>query len=455
MSREEVKVAGFTPRWYQRELINALEHDGKRNLVVVWPRRAGKDVAALNIMLRQAFRRVGVYYYLFPKQRQCRENIWDSILITGEKFLDFIPKKLIAKKNNVEMKIVLVNGSIIKFSGADNADTLRGGNPVGVVFSEYSRVNHPEAYSAVISPILAGNGGWVIFISTPNGHNNFYDLYKFAEEDETGRWYHTLLTVDDTRHMTEQALADEKKKKADETFLQEYYCSFEIANTGTYYAKYVQQAYADGRVGYVPHDSAYSVHTAWDLGWRCPSVIIFFQVIGRKVCIIDHYHKTNEDLAHYVSMLRSYSQTKSYIFGKHFVPHDAKKHELGSGLTRLQILEQLGLKMDVLERSYLNDGIEVVRHTFKRLFFNEKQCGLLLDALEHYSKDWDPVYKRFIDKDKTDWSTDHCDAMRYLCQALPYIETNERPSEEFDKQYDKIVYGGNANLPPVFRDDGY
>jgi len=413
---------------------------------------SGKDVAALNLILRQAFKRVGTYYYLYPKYEQCRRAIWDAILITGEKFLDFIPHNLIAKKNNVEMKITLINGSIIQFNGADNADCLRGTNPVGVIFSEYSRVNHPEAYNGVIAPILAANGGFVIFISTPNGHNAFYDVYQHAKSGKDSEWYYKILTVNDTKHVTLDVLDKEKERMSEEMYLQEFFCSFSIANTGVYYARYLDKAYAEQRIGFVPHDSSYQVYTAWDLGFRCPSVIIFFQVIGRKICIIDLYHKNNEDLSHYVSILRSYSETKGYQYAKHFAPHDAKNHELSTGKTRLQILKQLGLTMKVLPKSLLNDGIEIVRHTFKRIFIDKNNCSLLLDALEHYSRKWDDKAKRFIDKDKEDWSTDYADCLRYVCNSLPYIDTNERSPEEFDKRYKELVYGSNSNLPPIFRD---
>lgn len=450
--REVVHVSSFQPRWYQRDLINALEHGGKKKFVIVWPRRAGKDVATLNLILRQAFKRVGTYYYLYPKYEQCRRAIWDAMLITGEKFLDFIPEKLIAKKNNVEMKIVLVNGSIIQFNGADNADALRGTNPIGVVFSEYSRVNHPEAYNGVVAPILAANGGFVLFISTPYGHNEFYNVYKYAASGNDPEWYYKMLTVDDTKHVSQEVLDKERERMSPEMFMQEYYCSFEVANSGVYYAKYLHEAYAAGRVGFVPHDPSYLVHTAWDLGWNCPSVIIFYQLIGRKICVIDHYHKSNEDLSHYVHQLNSLSELKGYRYGKHFVPHDAKKHELGSGRTRLQILEDLGVKTFVLPRSFLNDGIEVVRHSFKRMFIDKENCSLLLEALENYSRKWDPKAKRYLNKDKENWTNDHCDAFRYMCLSLPYIESGDRSIEEFEKSFQKLVYGNDISLPYVFRD---
>ena len=451
MKHKTIKVSNFKPRWYQKNLINSLEHEGKRKFVIVWPRRAGKDVASLNLILRQAFKRVGTYYYLYPKYSQCRRAIWDAMLITGEKFLDFIPPSLIAKKNNVEMKIVLINGSVIQFNGADNADALRGTNPIGVIFSEYSRVNHPEAYNGVIAPILAANGGFVVFISTPNGHNAFSNMYKLGISGEDPEFYVEVLTVNETKHISEDVLAQEKSRMSDELFLQEYYCSFEVANTGSYYAKYVHKAYAEQRIGVVKHDSSYPVHTAWDLGYRCPSVIIFYQVIGLRICVLDCYHKTNEDLAHYASVLRSYSNDRKYLYGKHFVPHDAAKHELGSGETRLQILRRLGVETVILPRLLVNDGIEIVRHKFSRIFIDANNCSRLLEALEHYSRKWDSVSKRFMNKDKEDWSNDFCDAFRYMCISLSRLEANERSPEEFDKRYRELVYGDNSHFPPIFR----
>jgi len=452
---EIIKVTAFEPRWYQRDLINALEHEGKKKFVIVWPRRAGKDVASLNLMLRQAFKRVGVYYYLYPKYDQCRRAIWDSILITGEKFLDFIPKRLIAKKNNVEMKIVLVNGSIIQFNGADNADSLRGTNPVGVVFSEYSRVNHPEAYNGVIAPILAANHGWVTFISTPNGHNAFHEVYKYGMSGEDPDWYVKMLTVDETKHMTPEQLAKEKARMSEELFLQEYYCSFEVSNTGSWYAKYVHSAYAENRVGYVPHDSNHLVHTAWDLGVRAASVVIFYQVIGRKICVINHYHRNNEGLSHYVSVLRSYSSEYGYQYGQHFVPHDAANRDVKDCKSRLDVLSDLGIEPTMLGRAGFHDGIEAVRVKFKRIFIDEKSCSLLLDALENYSRYWDPMTKRFVNDEKKDWTNDHVDAFRYMCLSIDRIDTDERSPEEFDKKYKELIYGGESNLPPVFSDREY
>jgi len=56
----------FKPRDYQVPVIKAIEQDGFNRIICIWPRRAGKDLLAFNIVIRAALRRVGIYYYVFP-----------------------------------------------------------------------------------------------------------------------------------------------------------------------------------------------------------------------------------------------------------------------------------------------------------------------------------------------------------------------------------------------------
>ena len=162
---QEIKVTldKFVPRSYQLPLITAIESGKFKRVVSVLPRRAGKDVAAFNVMFRMALRRVGVYYYIFPTFTQAKRVIWQSILNDGSKFLDFIPKELVQQKNESELRINLKNGSVIQLVGSDNYDGLVGTNPCGLVFSEYA-LQDPRAYQ-FLRPILAANDGWAVFIS--------------------------------------------------------------------------------------------------------------------------------------------------------------------------------------------------------------------------------------------------------------------------------------------------
>jgi len=443
-----VRVDKFKPRFYQIDLIKALEVDKFRNLVVIWPRRAGKDVAALNLIIRQAFLRVGTYYYLFPKYSQCRKAIWDSILITGEKFLSFIPDDLIENINNTQMKIKFINGSYLQFNGSDNIEALLGTNPVGIVYSEYASQNNPMAFS-LMRPILAANDGWVVFISTPKGYNDFYYIYKNALKSKD--WFTCLLTVEDTKHISAEALEKEKLEMSEELFLQEYYCSFEIANFGTYYANNLKMAYAEKRVGFVPHDPMHKVYTVCDLGWRSPSVFLFYQVIGSKIAIINSFHAYNAQISDLVAMLRSHEINHKYFYGDHFCPHDAVKHDQTRGESRLGIFRNLGIDMHVLHKSALATGIEVTKHKFNRLFIDEEKCPTLLNALQNYSRKWDPINKVFATKDSETWANDWADCLRYLCLSIDLIEADVGDTREDEERYQKVMYG-RKRLPHMFED---
>lgn len=159
----KIKLNKFKPRDFQLPLINALEDEGYRKLIAIWPRRAGKDITAWNLVIRQAVEKIAVYYYIFPTFSQGRRVIWDSLTISGMRFVDYIPSELIERMNDHEMKIRLINGSLIQIIGSDNIDAIVGSNPYGCVFSEYS-LQDPKAYQ-FLRPILAANGGWALFIS--------------------------------------------------------------------------------------------------------------------------------------------------------------------------------------------------------------------------------------------------------------------------------------------------
>lgn len=212
----------FTPREYQIPLLKAMD-SGIDRAIITWHRRAGKDKACFNYMIKRAFQRTGTYFYLLPTFSQAKRVIWDNIDNDGFKMLDHIPKELIKGTNATELKVELVNGSIIQLMAADEFKRSGvGTNPIGVVFSEYS-ISDPEAWSFV-SPILAANGGWAIFNFTPRGKNHAWELLQRAKYNP--KWFHQVLTVDDTKALTEEALAEERANTPEAIYKQEYYCSF-------------------------------------------------------------------------------------------------------------------------------------------------------------------------------------------------------------------------------------
>lgn len=214
----------FVPRWYQKPIFEAFDR-GMKRFVIVHHRRAGKDKAIFNCLIREVFKRVGTYYYVFPTYAQGKKVIWEGADNTGFKFLDHIPADLIKSKNNNEMKIEFVNGSILRIVGSDDVDSLVGTNPIGIVFSEFG-LQKRKAWD-LLRPILLLNGGWAAFVSTPRGKNHLYEQLMEAQRfgEEKG-YFWQVLTVDDTMIVPKEALELERLTMPSDLFMQEYYVKF-------------------------------------------------------------------------------------------------------------------------------------------------------------------------------------------------------------------------------------
>lgn len=213
----------FTPRDYQLPVFQAMD-GGIKRAILVWHRRAGKDKACWNYMIKRAFERVGTYFYFLPEYSQAKKVIWDNIDNDGFKMLDHIPSELIVGTNSQELKITLKNGSVIQLIGADNfAKSGVGTNPIGVVLSEYS-INNPLVWN-FIRPILAVNGGWAMFNFTPRGQNHAFQLMEMAKDNP--EWFVQTLTIDDTKVLNDEDMDRERREGMSEAMIdQEYYTKF-------------------------------------------------------------------------------------------------------------------------------------------------------------------------------------------------------------------------------------
>jgi hypothetical protein len=441
-----IKLNKFKPRDYQLPIFDAIENKHYRRVLAILPRRAGKDICGFNLCIRAALAKIGVYYYIFPTYSQAKKVIWDSITNSGMRFLDYIPEELVYSKNSQEMKIRFVNGSLLQLVGSDNYDSLMGTNPRGVVFSEYA-LQDPRAYQ-FIRPILAANDGWALFLSTPRGKNHLWELYNIAQH--SSQWFCYKLTIEDTHHIPLYEIEREKAEgiMSDDLIQQEYYTSFTMGVEGSYYAKYLDTMRIKGQIGMVPWENAFKVHTAWDLGIRDSTTIIFFQTIGQTVRLIDCYENSKEGLEHYIKIV----DQKPYTYGKHIAPHDIQVREFTSGMSRIEKARQLGVTFTVASNLTVEDGIESVRSCLSKSWIDEKACAPLLRALGNYRQEYDIKKRVYKSQPLHDWSSHFADCMRYLAISLPKTRDGLSP-EDLEKRYREAVYGENSNMPAVFRDD--
>lgn len=385
----ERQLNSFVPTPYQRDAMNALERDGKKRLLLIWPRRAGKDYICWWLCIRQCLRKVCTVFYMLPTQNQARKVIWSAIDRDGKRFLDMIPKDFILKINEADMKITFVNGSVLQLCGSDNHSRIVGTGAHTIVLSEYALAD-PRAY-AFLKPMIVFNDGNILVCSTPRGRNHLWQMYNVAINSD--EWYVSKLTVDDTQHISRHAIEKEKAEGliSEHMIQQEYYTSFNMGHDQSIYGKYLNQAVLDGRITRVSYENEFPVHCAFDIG-RDTTAIIFFQIQGKIIAIIDYYQKMNESLDHFMRVL----EDKGYRYGTLFFPHDMRVTEWGGEKrTRLAKVEMYGYKckianLDINNRIIpLEDGIEQVRSNFHKLWIDEEKCAELIKCLENYRRDFD------------------------------------------------------------------
>lgn len=400
---------------------------GKKRGVLVWHRRSGKDKTCWNYLIKEAAKRVGVYFYFFPTYGQGKKVIWDNIDKQGFKLINHIPKELMATNpNNTEMKIRLINGSIIQIVGTNDIDSIVGTNPVGCVFSEFS-LQDPKVWT-FIRPILRENGGWALFNGTPRGANHFKEIYDMALGND--EWFVQLLGASDTHAISEEDIQKERDEGMSEDMIQqEFYCSFTLGVEGSYYAKYIQDARDEDRIGAVPWGKQSRVYTAWDLGYGDSTAIIFYQVIGKEIHIIDYYENHGEGLPHYAEVLFR----KPYLYADHFAPHDIESRGFSTGMSGRDVGASLGIKFTTLPtlQVRIEDGIEAARGIFPRVYLDEVNCKQLIKCLGNYRKEFDSKHNVYRMRPVHDWSSHGADAFRYLAIAIKrFVDSKGGPTDD-------------------------
>jgi phage terminase large subunit len=407
----------WQPRSYQEPAWNAWLGGINRQLLI-WHRRAGKD----DIQLRQhsvaAFNRVGTYWHMLPEYAQARKAIWEAINPhSGKRRIDeAFPHEIRSNTRDNDMFIRFKNGSTFQVVGSDNYDSLVGTPPIGLTLSEWALAN-PTAW-AYLSPILAENGGWAGFISTPRGKNHLKTMYDKFKDDP--KWFCQILTAADTGAISQEAIEDQRKEYqslfgdevANTLIEQEFFCSFSGAMVGAYYASLIERAEKAGRIRDFEIDRKIPVHTAWDLGKGGRNPIWCFQVIDDVPHIVDFLRPQSDEIEDWVSWLNE----RGY-HGTDYVPHDIMVQEWGTRRTRFETLQALGRKPKRVAAVSIEDGRTAARQTINAAVFHATNCELGIDGLRSYRREWDDEMKRFRETPVKDWADHIADGFRYLALA--------------------------------------
>ncbi len=219
-----------------RPIQGRIFNDRRRFRVVLAGRRGGKTVLGGVELLRGAAERKGVYYYVAPTYRMAKDIAWDT-------YKAIIPERWIRKKNESNLRIDLINGSVIYLKGSEDPDALRGPALSGVVLDECA-FQQEYTWRSVIRPALSDRGGWALFTTTPSPEGTagwFYELIlllKDADLADPGldrldpqQWTLYEYTSLQGGNIPIAEIEEAKKTLAPEVFEREYEAQI-LSNTG-------------------------------------------------------------------------------------------------------------------------------------------------------------------------------------------------------------------------------
>lgn len=318
------------------------------------------------------------------------------------------------------------NGTNFIFEGLKNNVTkIKSMEGVNVVWCEEAEAITEQSWDLLIPTIReAGSEIWISFNPANEQDatyqrfvlpyidqievNGFYeddDIYVTKVSWRDNPWFPAELK----REMEIMKLTDHNK------YLHVWEGECKAALEGAIYGEQLKTAKDKGRITDIPIESSVAVNTFWDLGRNDTTAIWFHQRVGLENRFIDYYESRLVGLDHYAKILKD----KGYLYGEHYLPHDVQVSELSTNTTRMETLENLGVKpIQVVPRiKALNEGIEQTRQAFSSCWFDKARCAEGIKSLKNYQYQYDEKYQVFRQTPLHNWASNGADAFRQFGQG--------------------------------------
>lgn len=321
--------------------------------------------------------------------------------------------------NESKQRLTCHNGAVIRYRSAEEAERFRGPQADGGWCDEIDswrpkRMTPKDAWALFELGIRLGPDPRIVATSTPKPSRIIASLAARKDvvitrgstyENRANlapQFFDSIVSLHAGTRMGRQEIEGELLDAEEDA--------------GAYYLRLMAQAARDGRIGKVPYCPDLPVTTAWDLGVSDSTSIWFIQRAGLEHRAIDYYEASGEGLAHYAKVL----QDKGYIYDEHIAPFDIKVRELGTGRSRLEVAQGLGIRFRIAPgptQVTVADGIEAVRNVIPLFWYDEEKCARGIEALRSYTKEWDDELQNWSDRPLHDWSSHGADAMRAYAVA--------------------------------------
>ncbi len=326
-------------------------------------------------------------WYVSPTYRQSKLIAWNLL-----KEICFDYPMYIKEKNESELYIKLINDSILTLKGADKEDSLRGVGLNHVILDEFEFMK-VDAWKEVIRPALSDKKGSAMFIGTPDGFGNLYEVYTkgLSGEDGYKSWHYKTI---DSPFIDPIEIEQAKNELDERTFRQEYEASFETVMGRVYYC-----FNRESNVKRIERLDGYKIIVCVDFNVN-PMKWCLLQDTGKELRVFDEIIKQNtntEEMARTVGDIYGYDYP--YTFAGDY---SGTFRSTNSRTTDYDIIQQILPNTEIKTRPNpaVVDRINAVNAKLKntkgeRFLFIDEKC-------KHLIKDFEQVIwkedKREIEK---------------------------------------------------------
>ena len=384
--------------------------DSSRFRVVVAGRRFGKTFLSVAELAKGALSgKDKNCWYIAPTYKSAKDIAWDMLI-------SFIPPEYIAKRNESDLSLKLLNGSKISLKGAEKPDNLRGRSLDLAVLDEFADMK-PEAWFEVIRPSLSDRQGSALFIGTPKGRNHFYDLWT-GGIDGQNNWSSFQYTTLDGGNVPAHEIESAKSDLDERTFKQEYLANF-VNYSGIIYYNFSREESVRRYTG-----DYNEVHIGMDFNLDPMSACVAVKDNG-ILHIIDEivmYSSNTDEMSDEIK--QRYPNCKVTVYPD---PACKQRKTSAGGRTDLSILQNAGLGVLVKNKHpSVRDRLNSVNARLKnadgvRFVYVDPKCKQTIKGLERQT------YKEGTNQPNKDGYDHMNDALGYMIEYMHPIR----------KEYDK------------------
>ncbi len=382
-----------------------LLHESKsRFRVIVAGRRWGKSLSAAKeaeTMILKSGTRGWVVSKTYDLTRKVIREIYDDLVIKHK-------VKLVKNQMSGPIALEFPWGSSVEGKSAEHPESLLGEGLDWIVFDECARCK-ASVWEQYLRPTLTDREGWALFITTPNGYNWVYDLWKRGNDPDYPEWESFKSPSWKNPYLSRTDIEEARRTVSEPVFMQEYGADFTLSS-GQVYKEFDEKRHV------IPANEL-SIHPDWprfrsiDFGYENPFVCLYIAVDpDDRVIIYDEYYQQHRTVEQHANFLNE--------TGDPSLPHGAGNFEYttcdpSGASARATLLENKIPTVAV--RSNILHGLEIVRQQLKVRddgspgLYVSSRCPNIIKEFNLYS------YPESADSEEPVKEYDHAmDAVRYF-----------------------------------------